>query len=146
MKTYELARKFKKNYPATIAWRLKRHSKIIETHLNPGEKVTFAFAAQKNDTSLVFINTFVVALTNKRLLLGQKRLLFGYFFLSITPDLFNDLLVNSGLLWGKVIIDTVKEKVELSNISKKALPVIETQITEFMMKEKKKYGKPKNDL
>ena len=30
---------------------------------------------------------------------------------SITPDLFNDLSVYEGLIWGKVDIDTVKEEV-----------------------------------
>ena len=46
---------------------------------------------------------------------------------------------NNGLIWGDVIIDTVKEKVHLSNIDPKGLIEIETVITEFMMKEKKKY-------
>ena len=38
-----------------------------------------------------------------------------------------------------ITIDTVKEMVNLSNIDKKALTEIETNITEFMMEEKKKY-------
>ena len=38
-----------------------------------------------------------------------------------------------------ITIDTVKELVNLSNIDKKALTEIETNITEFMMEEKKKY-------
>ena len=138
---YEKAKEFKKKYPGTVSWRLKAHSKVIEKHLNPGEKVKFVFAAQKNDRSYQIISTYLIVLTNKRILLAQKRLVFGYLFLAITPDMFNDLTVKSGIIWGKLVIDTVKEIVVLSNISKSALPVIETEITEYMMKEKKKMVK-----
>ena len=64
--------------------------------------------------------------------------MWGYFFTSITPDMFNDLKVETKLVWGKVYIDTIKEFVTLSNISKKALPEIETKITDFMIHEKKR--------
>ena len=40
----------------------------------------------------------------------------------------------------QTIIDTVKELVVLSNIDPKALDIIETNITEYMMNEKKKYA------
>lgn len=132
---------FKRKYPATIAWRLSRHCKIIDKHMNPDEKILYAFAAQKNDNPLDIVTTAVIALTNKRILIGQKRLFFGYFFTAITPDLFNDLKVKTGIIFGKVYIDTVKENVTLSNISKRAITEIETQITSYMMDEKKKYGR-----
>lgn len=137
---YEKVKKFKQKYPMTVAWRLKSHCKIIDMHLNPGEIVKYAFAAQKNDSALDMITTNVVVLTNKRILVGQKRLLFGYSFTAITPDMFNDLKVTMGLIWGKVYIDTIKEFVTFSNIQKEALPEIETCITEYMMLEKRKYG------
>jgi hypothetical protein len=127
-------------YPFTIGWRLNSHCKIIEEHLNPGEKVLYAFTAQKNDNPFNILTTCVVALTDKRLLIAQKRVLFGYFFYSITPDMFNDMEIKMGLLWGKVYIDTIKELVVLSNISRKALVEIETAISEYMMEEKKKYS------
>lgn len=136
---YDKLKEFKKNYPSTVAWRLKKHASVIEKHLNPGENVTYVFAAQKGLSAVDIFSTFVIALTNKRILLAQKRVLFGYTFLAITPDMFNDLTVDSGIIWGRVFIDTVKETVLLSNISKKALDEIETQITEYMMEEKKKY-------
>ena len=137
---YEKAREFKQKYPMTIAWRLKKHAKVIEQHLNPDEEVNYVFAAQKNDNPFDIITTYMVVLTNKRILLGQKRLLFGYFFKAITPDMFNDLTVSMGLIWGKVHIDTVKEIVHLSNIQREALDEIETNITEYMMAEKQKYN------
>ena len=135
---YEQAKMFKKKYSGTISWRLKAHSKVIEKHLNPGDRIKFVFCAQKNERSYQIFSTYMVALTNKRILLAQKRLLFGYLFLAVTPDMFNDLTVKSGIFWGKLIIDTVKENIFLSNVSKKALPMIETEITEYMMREKRK--------
>lgn len=133
---------FKKKYPRTITHhRLKKHSAIIDMHLNPGEIVNYAFAAQKNVKTGDFFETCVVAITNERLLIAQKRVLFGYFLNSITPDMYNDMQVRSGLIWGAVTIDTVKELVELSNIDKKALPEIETKVTSFMMEAKKKYDR-----
>ena len=137
---YEKLLEFKQKYPMTVAWRLKQHAKIIDMHLNPGEEVLYAFAAQKNDSSLDIFMTYAVVLTNKRILLAQKRLIFGYFYTAITPDMFNDLSLKMGLIWGSVHIDTVKEIVKLSNIQREALGEIETYITEYMMEEKKKYG------
>ena len=139
MTVYEQLKQFKAKYPMTVSWRLKQHAKIVEKHLNPVEEVQYAFAAQKNNNPLDVITTYAVVLTNKRILLGQKRLLFGYFFTAITPDMFNDLTVKMGIIWGKVIIDTIKEEVILSNIQRGALDEIETNITEYMMEEKKKY-------
>lgn len=139
---YSQVMAFKKKYPMTVSHhRLKKHANIIERHLNPGEVVNYAFIGQKNASAYDFFETCIVAITNERILIGQKRVLFGYFLSSITPDLYNDMQVRSNILWGTVIIDTVKEIVELSNIDKKALPEIETAVTSFMMEAKKKYVK-----
>lgn len=137
---YNEVLKFKKKYPLTIAFRLKEHCKVLEKHLNPGEKVIYIFAGQKNAHSIAIPNTFVIALTSERLVFARKRLFFGYFFYAITPDMFNDLKVNSGILWGKIMIDTVKEFAVISNLSKDSLSEIETKITQYMMNEKKKYS------
>ena len=69
-------------------------------------------------------------------MIARDRVVIGYFFDSITPDLFNDLKVRSGIIWGNIIIDTVRELVILSNISKSALPEIEEKITSAMMELK----------
>lgn len=142
---YEQVREFKRKFPGTVAFRIKKHSAIIEKHLNPGEKVLYAFCGQKNVQSYMLINSCVVVLTNKRIMIGQKRVLWGYFFTTITPDLYNDLKVTKNLIWSDVEIDTVKENVYLSNIHPDGAVEIETTITEFMMKEKRHYEPlPKN--
>ena len=140
-KVYDQAIMFQKMYPGSVVWRLKKHCEVLEKHLNPGERIDFVFAGQKNDSFIDIFHTSVVVLTNKRLLIGTKRLLWGYFFTTITPDLYNDLKVRSGLIWSDIEIDTVRENVYLSNISHSGAVEIETNITEFMMKEKQKYDK-----
>ena len=112
---YSKLKEFKKRYPLTVGWRLKSHCKVVEKHLNPGEIVNYVFVA-------------------------QKRVLFGYFFIAVTPDLFNDLKVRTGIIWTKIYIDTAKEFIKLSKIQKSASDEIETAITEYMMEEKRKYG------
>ena len=135
---YSKVLEFKKKYPGTIAWRLKRHSIVIEKHLNKGEKVLYVFTGQNNDAWYNLFLTAVFVITNKRLLIATDRLLYGYFLTSITPDMFNDLKVYSGLIFGKVEIDTVKEYITVTNLSKKCLDEVETNFTEYILKEKKK--------
>ncbi len=139
-KCYEMVRNFKNKYPLTIAFRTKKHCQIIDMHLNPDEEVIYAFVAQKNESSTLIFNTNVVALTNKRIMIATKRLIWGYLFISITPDMFNDITISKQLIWGNVTIDTIKETVILSNIDPKALPEIEAIISDYMMEEKKKYA------
>lgn len=136
---YEKALDFKRSHPGGIAWRLKKHCEVVEKHLNPGEEVIYAFCGQKNNEFYDVFMSCVVVLTNKRLIVAQKRVLWGYFFTSVTPDLYNDIFVYQGLLWGKIKIDTMKEEVTISNLPKSGLDPIETNITEFMMSEKQKY-------
>lgn len=137
---YKRVLKFKRKYPLTVGWRPRQNASIIDKHLNPDERVLYAFIAQKNDNPLQFFESGVVALTNKRILIGRKRVLFGYFLDSITPDMFNDLKVTGGIIWGKVHIDTVKELVTLSNIDIAALPELETAVSQYMIKVKKEYN------
>ena len=139
-KCFDMVKKFKNKYPLTIAFRTKKHCEIIERHLNPGEEILYAFVAQKNESSALIFNTNVIALTNKRIMIATKRVIWGYFFVSITPDMFNDITISKNLIWGNVVIDTIKETVLLSNIDPKALPEIETVISDYMMEEKKKYA------
>ncbi len=134
---YEKVLDFKKRFPTTISWRLKAHSKLADDLINDDEEILYAFAAQKTPNSSNIFSTFVCVLTDKRIVLAQKRLLYGYFYYSITPDMFNDLTLRMGLIWGKAIIDTVKEQVYLANLSKGALQEIETVFSKYMIQKKR---------
>lgn len=142
---YKQVLQFKAKYPTTVGWRIKKNASIVEKHMNADEEAIYSFIAQKNDNPFNIFDSAVVTLTNKRILIGRDRVVIGYFLNSITPDMFNDLKVSSGIIWGKIYIDTVKEFVTLSNISKKALTEIETEISSYMMKEKKKYRLRKDE-
>ena len=144
-KIYEMAMDYMNKYPWTVAWRIRKHCEVVERHLNPDEEPIYVFAGQKNDSFADIFTTCVIVLTNKRILIGQKRVVWGYFLSSITPDLYNDMEVYEGLIWGKVTIDTIKELVIITNLDKKSLPEIETNISEYMMEAKKQY-KTRDDV
>ena len=130
---------FKQKYPMTIGWRLEKNSRVILDHLHDDEEIVYAFYGQKNANPLNILGTCVVAITNERLIIGRDRVVIGYFFDSITPDMFNDLKVKSGIIWGKIEIDTVKEFVVLSNLDKRSLIEIEKNISEHMNDMKKEF-------
>lgn len=136
---YGKASDFLARHSGTVAWRLRAHCKVAAFHINDDEEVLYAFAAQKGPSAWDMVSTHVVVVTDKRLVVAQKRLVFGYFYYSITPDMFNDLTIKMGLIWGKAIIDTVKETVVLSNLSRGALQEVETVLTKYMMQKKRSY-------
>ena len=127
---------FKKRYPLTIAWRLKEHVKVIRKHLTQDEEIIYVFAGQKSWFVGDLFSTYIVVLTNKRILVAEKRLIFGYYFISITPEMYNDLSVQSGLIWGKVFIDTIKENVIINHVDKRSLAEIQNEISSYMHEEK----------
>ena len=127
---YEKVLEFKNKFPGTVAWRLKKHCEVIEGYINPDEYVLYAFCGQKNEKWYDLFTSCVIVLTNKRLLIGQKRVVFGSIYTQITPDLYNDMRIYRGLLFGKITIDTVKEVVTISNLSKSSLDDIETFIND----------------
>ncbi|MDD3187501.1 MAG: PH domain-containing protein [Bacilli bacterium] len=137
----EKALEFKKRHPMTVAWRIKANAKLVGSYISPEEDIKYVFIGQKNDFFYDILSTNVAVITNKRIIVGTKRVLFGHFITSITPDLFNDLKIKAGMFWGKVYIDTVGELVIFSNIDKGALDEIESQVTEHIIREKKKYPK-----
>lgn len=130
---------YKHKYTSTIMWRLSAHAKVVEANLHDGEEVIYAFAGQKNHNHLDIFNTYVIVLTNERLIFAQKRLIIGFSFNSVTPDMFNDIQITSGLIWGSVMIDTIKEVIYLTNVSKRSLSEIQKVVSKFMISEKKKY-------
>ncbi len=136
-KILEEALKFKGSYPLTVAFRVKSHASIADKHLDSDEELKYVFVGQKNDTNFQFPNSFLIALTNKRMLFARKRLLYGYLFYAITPDMLNDVKIRADLIWGKIVIDTVKELVIISNLSRNSLDEIETAITKYMIEKRK---------
>ena len=137
---YEIVKEFMRKYPLTMAWRIKAHSKVVESHLCNDEEILYAFPGQYNIGVFDFFNTYLIVFTSKRIILASKRVLFGYFYKSITPDMYNDLTVNKNIFWGRVIIDTIKEVINITNIDAKALPEIDKEVNAIVLKQKKELG------
>ncbi len=138
---YDFCKKFIKKYPMTISWRLKKHSAVIQEHLNDDEVLLYAFSGQKNDLWYEIFFTTVIAFTNKRMLLGRKRFFGQYSYSSITPDMLNDFGIRANLIWGSIEIDTIKEHFIISNLDKRSLPEIEDSISKYLVNEKLKLMK-----
>ena len=138
---YKSVKEFLRKYPKTIAWRIKKHSSVVEDHLNDDEVVLYSFAGQKNSNLMQPFFTTVVVFTNKRMLLGRKRYLGRYYYTSITPDMLNDFEIKTNILYGVVEIDTVKEHFYMGCLDKKSLPAIEDALSKYMVNEKLKYIK-----
>lgn len=136
---YIRIRDFIKKYPLTVAFRLSKHCKVIDKHLNDNEKIIYAFPAQKNPSPFDIFSTCIVVFTNHRILIGQKRVFPGYRLNSITPDMFNDFQVYKNIIFGRIDIDTIKEVVQFSNLDPKSLVEIETNLSNYLMNEKTKY-------
>lgn len=141
MRVYKLVRRFKNKYSWTIAFNLEKHSKVVESIIDKDEEVLYAFCGQRNDTHKIIFDTCVVAVTSKRIIVGQKRILWGYQITTVTPELFNDLKLNAGLLFGRVEIDTAKEVIFISNLDKKSLDEIETNVNKIMLNNRKRKEK-----
>lgn len=95
-------------------WGLK-HFGIIEKNLQPNEEVLMTFIGLHNYISMTkHENNFAYALTDKRLIFAQKKLLVGEIIKSISLDFINDVTLEtatgSGLLMNAILtFDTMKE-------------------------------------
>lgn len=147
MSVYNLVKEFQRKYPLTISWfRLKKHAKLLEKNLYPDEIIIFAFPGQKKEVGNSIFNTGIFVITNKRIISAQKRLIIGYEINAITLDLYNDLQVSAGLIWGSVTIDTVKETLVYTYIQKKGLIEIQKEITSYIVKAKKEIFSRSNKI
>lgn len=137
---YQNCLEFLNKYPFTICFRPKKHSKVLQMHINDDEKVYYCFAGQKTLSRFSLASSCVVVLTSKRILFAKKRIFPGYFYTSITPDMLNDFNINRGILWGYICIDTIKEEIHITNIDPKALKEIEDYLSKYMIEQKRKFA------
>lgn len=114
----------------TKGWSIK-HFKVLEENLISGEEVYMTFIGLKDYVSATkHDGNYAYAITNKRIIFGQKKVL-GQNFKSVVLDRLNDISSSTGAIWGKVTIDTLGEvfnvgvdKVSADKISKEAHNVI----------------------
>lgn len=86
-----------------------KHFGIIEKNLSPDEDVLFAFIGLHNFVSISkHDKNFAYAITNKRIMLGQKKVI-GEIFQSIALNKINDITYQSGLAFGVLKVDAQTE-------------------------------------
>lgn len=86
-----------------------KHFKLLENALQPGEQPKVCFIGLHNYVSMTkHDNNFAYAVTNKRIVMAQKRVI-GESVQSVSLDNVNDITFQSGLAFGVVHIDTIKE-------------------------------------
>lgn len=89
-------------------WGVK-HFKVLQDNLILGEKVLMTFIGLHNYQSATkHDSNYAYAITNKRILFGQKSLT-GEKFKAVNHERINDITFNKGLVFGVLTIDTPQE-------------------------------------
>lgn len=97
-----------------------KHFGIIEKNLGADEDVLFTFIGIHNYISMTkHDNNFAYAVTNKRILLGQKKVI-GEAFQSIALNKINDITFQSGIAYGVITVDAQTEKFNVAVIKTQA--------------------------
>ena len=87
-----------------------KHCDLLLSKLDSNEEILVPFLGLHNyQNPTKHDKTFAYALTNKRFVLAQKRLI-GEAYQSILLDNLNDITYNKGLLGGVLEVDTIKDQ------------------------------------
>lgn len=104
-----------------------KHFSVVENTLLPDEEVLCVFIGLHNYVSSTkHDNNFAYAITNKRIIMGQKKVI-GQVCQIVSLENVNDITYKAGLLFGVITIDTIKEtfNVALSkNIAKNVYDIV----------------------
>ncbi len=118
-------------------WGLK-HFGVLETNLMQDEEVLMTFIGLHNyESATKHDRNFAYAITNKRIMFGQKSLT-GEKFKSVAYEKINDITFEKGLLFGVLTIDTPQEKFNIS-LDKESATAINNnvhQVLDSLKKEK----------
>ena len=110
----------------------EKHFKIIEDNLMDGEKVYTAFIGLHNYISLTkHDNNFAYAITNKRIMMAQKSTIAGEKFQTVSLENINDITFQSGIAYGTVTIDTIREIFNIGS-DKTSAKLINSKIHEVL--------------
>lgn len=109
-------------------WGVK-HFRIILDNLMDGEHIIFPFIGMHNYRSVTqHDGYFAYAVTNKRILMAQQKLI-GQIFQSVSWQNVNDVTLDTGMVFGTLTIDTYKERFNVC-IDKDSTRTISTRIHE----------------
>lgn len=132
----EMAEYCKKNNTGTgfsKGQRLK-HFKVVESNLQDDEEVLGCFCGIHNYKSMTeHSNNFGYAITNKRIILGQKKVM-GENVHIISRKNINDVAKSTGLAFGTITFDTIKETFNV-RVEKKETDAIHTLLVHQLFNE-----------
>jgi ribosomal protein L37AE/L43A len=93
----------------TKNWGIK-HFELIENSLMKDEEILMTFIGLHNYISMTkHDSNFAYAVTNKRMIMAQKKVI-GERFQTVSLDNVNDITFTSGVVFGVMTVDTIKEK------------------------------------
>lgn len=108
----------------TKGWALK-HFSLVEKSLMDDEEVVMAFIGLHNYISTTkHDSNYAYAITNKRVIIGQKKLIGESIKLVMRKHL-NDINLNSGMVFGVITFDTIKETFNVAVAKKHSTPIFE---------------------
>lgn len=103
-------------------WGIK-HFKVLQDNLIRGEKVLMTFIGLHNYKSTTkHDSNYAYAITNKRILFGQKSLA-GEKFKAVNHERINDISFEKGMVFGVLTIDTPQEKFSIALDSQSAASI-----------------------
>ena len=112
-------------------WRLK-HFQIVENQLKDDEEVIVCFIGLKNFTSITnHEENWAYAITNKRIIIGQKGLIGEKVDVISLRDL-NEISFKKGVVFGVLTIDTIKEEFNVG-LDKNSAASIHELVTNALM-------------
>jgi len=121
-------------------WGLK-HFALVENALAEDENVVMSFIGLHNYISATnHNNNFAYAITEKRIIMAQKKLI-GEIQQSVFLDNINDITFTSGMIWGVITIDTIKETFNVG-LDKAQAANINAEIHDILHKLKNKKDVP----
>lgn len=152
MSIYESVKAYKDKYPSTLAFRLKKHAEVVEKNIKKDERVLYTFCGHgiAGNTSVEngasSYGTVVVALTNKRIVIGHKGLLFGSKIKSIDMKKYNDMTVDKGLIWSSLNIDTFKEEFKVAGLTAEGANEAEENVSRIIEGKVNETSRPREEV
>lgn len=100
----------------------EKQFRLIEYSLGKDEEVLMCFIGMHSSQSMKTNDkNFAYAITNKRIIMAQKRII-GEAFQTVTINNLNDVTLVTGIVLGTITIDTIKEKFNVTldkNVAKR---------------------------
>lgn len=118
-------------------WGLK-HFKVIEDNLTPDEEVLMTFIGLHNYISTTkHDSNYAYAITNKRIIMAQKKLI-GENVKLVLLDNLNDVSLQTGIVFGIINFDTIKEEFNVAVAKNHARPIFDNLHSILFSKKDKK--------